>query len=479
MRNLRIALTATLFFGLPATALRADNWPQFRGPNARGRPEREAPLPDRFGADGPLAWKTPLPAGHSSPAVFGDRVYITGEREGKLTTFGLDRFTGRMLWEAVAPYERLEEIHAIGSRAQSSPATDGKRVVSFFGSCGLFCYDTSGNLLWRRPMGPFKNDFGAASSPILVDGRVILAQDHDTDSFLMSLDAQTGEVLWRTDRSEFPRNFCTPVIWEVAGRRQIVLAATLRIVGYDFETGTEVWTVNGISRIVNTTPVVGDDGRLYACCWAPGGDEEGRITAEPFAELTAAHDANSNGTLEKEELPEGPIKMRFTQIDRDKDSHITRDEHESMRRVFDSSHNMLVAIRPGGSGDITESHVAWRLNRHLPYCPSPVFYRNRLFMVKSGGILGIVNSQNGELVQQGRLTATGEYFSSPVAGDGKVYLLSQRGVLTVISADTGETLSTAELGADAYATPAVADGQMFVRTNEYLFCYGPAARQKE
>ena len=453
----------------------AGDWPQFRGPNAAGRAEREERLPDEIGPSTNVIWKTELPKGHSSPAIFGDRIYITAERGEQLFTIGLDRNSGRVLWEAEAPHEGLEAIHATGSHATPSPATDGSFVVSFFGSCGLFCYDQNGRFLWHKPMGPFKNDFGSGSSPILVDDRVILSQDHDTDSFVMAIDKYSGKELWKTDRSEFPRNYCTPVIWEVDGKKQIVVAATLRIVGYDFETGKEQWTVRGIARIINMTPVFGEDGTMYAACWAPGGDETDRISTAPFAEFIAEHDADRNGTLTIGEVPAGPIKERFTQIDRDKDGQITREEYESMRLVFEAARNVVLAIRPGGLGDITNTHVLWRYNKQIPYCPSPVYYRGQLFMIRSGGILAVVDAKTGQALKLGRISATGEYFSSPVAGDGKVFMINQRGRLTVLEAGGDwRELSSADFGEDAYASPAIADGRIYIRTNGHLYCFGLA-----
>ncbi|MGE5195511.1 MAG: PQQ-binding-like beta-propeller repeat protein [Deltaproteobacteria bacterium] len=467
------AILACLIAATLTMPLSAGNWAQFRGPNATGLAERDEPLPDEIGPQTNVVWKAALPKGHSSPAIFGDRIYVTGESEGKLLTIALDRATGAILWQAEAPHAALEEVHKTASHATPSPATDGNVVVSFFGSCGLFCYDQSGKLLWNIPMGPFKNDFGSGSSPILVDDRVILCQDHDTDSFLMAVDKITGRQLWKTDRSEFPRNYCTPVIWEVNGKKQIVVAATLRIVGYDFETGRELWTVRGVARIVNMTPVIGDDGILYAACWSPGGDETDRISTAPFAEVVAAQDANKNGTIEEAEAPDGPVKQRFTQIDRDKDGRITREEYESMRRVFEAARNGVLAIRPGGKGDITDTHVLWRYTKAIPYCPSPVLYHGQIFMIRSGGILAVVDAKTGELLRQGRVSATGEYFSSPVAGDGKVFMINQRGKLTVLDAAPGwREISSADFGEDAYASPAIADGRIYVRTSGHLYCFG-------
>ncbi|MGH7136596.1 MAG: PQQ-binding-like beta-propeller repeat protein, partial [Pirellulales bacterium] len=229
--------------GRAAHGLAEASWPQFRGVNGSGVASNGGRLPEKIGPETNVLWKIDVPPGHSSPVVFGDRIYLTAVRDGDLLTMALDRRRGKTLWEAKAPHEALEAIHRIGSHAQSTPATDGEHVVSFFGSSGLVCYDSAGHQLWIHRMGPFKNDFGAGSSPILVDDRVILCQDHDTDSFLAAYDKSSGELLWKTDRSEFARNYCTPVVWEVEGRKQIVVAATLRVVGYDFLTGRQLWTV--------------------------------------------------------------------------------------------------------------------------------------------------------------------------------------------------------------------------------------------
>lgn len=473
IRKFPLPVLAGLALVLCGTSLRAGNWAQFRGPNASGRPELDAPLPDAIGPTTNVVWKVALPKGHSSPAIFGKRIYVTAERDNKLFTIALDRQTGEKVWEAEAPHEMLEEIHAAASHATPSPATDGSIVVSFFGSCGLFAYNKDGKFLWHKPMGPFKNDFGSGTSPILVDDRVILCQDHDTDSFLMAVDKLSGKTLWTTDRSEFPRNYCTPVIWEVAGKKQIVVAATLRIVGYDFETGKELWTVRGVARIVNMTPVIDENNILYAACWSPGAESNDRITTVPYADLIAECDANKNGTIEAGEAPVGPVKERFTQIDRDKNGHITKDEYDSMRRVFESAQNVVVAIKPGGTGDITDTHVLWKYTKQIPYCPSPVYYRGQLFMIRKGGILAIVDTKTGESLKQGRIAATGDYFSSPVAGDGKVFMIDQRGKLTVLEASpAGREISTADFGEDAYACPAIADGKIYVRTSGHLYCFG-------
>jgi len=476
MQRLTRSAASALLLVLLVPDIRAADWPQFRGPNCSGRADGPG-LPADIGPSTNVVWKTALPPGHSSPVVVGDRVYLTAVRDGKLLTLALDRGNGKVLWEAEAPTTTLEKVHKIGSHAQPSPAADGERVVSFFGSSGLFCYDRAGRALWNRPLGPFKNDFGAGSSPILVGDWVVLCQDHDQDSFLMALDKRTGKTVWKTDRSEFLRGYCTPVVWDSGGSKQLVVAGTLRVVGYDLATGKEVWTVRGISRTVCMTPVVGADGLLYVAGWAAGGDADARIEVEPFDDVIKRLDKNGNGKLEKDELTAGPIAERFTQVDLDKDGSITREEYERFRQLFLKGQNVILAIRPGGKGDVTESHVAWRNTKQVPFCASPLYAGGVVFTVKDGGFLSSLDARDGTLLKRERLPVTGNYYSSPVSGDGKVYLLSERGRLTVVSAAKDwRVLKTSDFEEDVYATPAVVDGRIYLRTAGHLYCFGPGAR---
>jgi outer membrane protein assembly factor BamB len=193
----------------------------------------------------------------------------------------------------------------------------------------------------------------------------------------------------------------------------------------------------------------------------------------PFAEMLAKHDQDKNGTLELGEMPAGPLKDRFNQIDADKDGHITLKEFQKIRDIVDKAVNRMVAIKPGGSGDITESHVLWAQEKYLPYVPSPLCYQGHLFMVKNGGILTSVECKNGTVVKQERVAGTASYYASPVGGDGKIYVVSQRGELTVISAQgQWQEISRARMGEDVFATPALVDGKIYLRTAGHLYCFG-------
>jgi len=466
----RIAAAFCLLAG-PIAA--GDSWPQFRGPNGSGRPSVDAPLPSEIGPTKNFIWSTELPGGHSSPVIVGERIFLTAERDTHLVTLALERSTGKVLWERDAGNERLEEIHPIGSHAQPSPAADSERVVVFFGSYGLFCYDHCGALLWKVPLGPFKNNYGAGSSPILRGGLVILNQDHDIDSFLLAVDKRTGKVVWKADRSEFPRGFSTPIIWENGGRDQIVVTGGLRVCGYDPDKGRELWTVRGSARTCSMTPVVGNDGTLFVTEWTPGGDETDRIVADPFDELIARYDVNKNHQLERDEVPRGPLGSRFDQIDRDKNGHITAREYEWARNIFNSAQNATLAISPGPQGDATATHVRWRAAKNLPYIPSPVFFRGSLYMIKNGGIVSCVDATTGKLLKQKRAPGAHDYYGSPVIGDGKLFVVDVAGLATVFTATPElKVVSQADFDEPTYATPALVDGHIYLRTGKRLYCFG-------
>ena len=457
----------------PADDVTARTWPQFRGHNSSGRAARGQTLPTKI-EPGNAKWATELPPGHSSPVVFEDRIYLTAVRDNStLVTLAVDRETGKVLWEKVAPHEKLEQIHQIGSYAQCTPATDGDVVVSMFGSSGLFAYDREGKELWNLRMGPFNNEFGAGTSPIITGEKVILVQDHDTDSFLLAVDKRTGKELWRTDRSEFPRNYCSPILWETGGKQTVAVAATLRVVGYDVETGKEVWTVRGLSRAVCMTPVVGEDGSLYVAGWARGGDVDERISIPEWSVATKDWDADKNGTLEEKELPSGnDIQRRFGQFDRDKTGSITEAEYVWYRDVFETAVNRVIAIRPGGTGDLTESNVAWEYRKFLPFCSSPLAANGYVFLVKNGGIVTSLDGHSGEAIETGRVPGTGNYYASPVTGDNKVYFGDEKGHVSVISSFAEwKTLHDADFGEGIYGTPAIVDGRIYLRTNGHLYCF--------
>lgn len=431
------------------------------------------PLPVDFSDQSQLMWKRPLLPGNSTPCVYGNSVFLTTfEKETKqLATVAVNRLTGEILWQRKSPVGKLESFHQVGSPATCTPACDGKRLYVFFGSYGLLCYDLDGKLLWEKTMGPFQDEFGAASSPVLVDGKVILNQDHDLNCFLIALDGETGKIVWKTPRAGFTRSYSSPVVWNQNGRQELVVAGSLQLTAYDIKTGEKTWWVRGLSRIVDTTPAIAN-GRIYMATWTPGGDQGSRIAMEPFPTALKQFDKNGDQEIAKEELTPGPVLQRFFRIDLNQNGKLDAEEWAKHAKVFELAQNVAIAVKPGGKGDVTDTHVEWIHRRGLPTVPSPLVYQDVMYFVKDSGILSTLDARTGELSRQGRLKGQGNYYASPVAGDGKVYLASERGVVTVLkAAGKWEVLSTHDFKERIMATPVIADGKVYLRTDKGLYCY--------
>jgi outer membrane protein assembly factor BamB len=247
--------------------------------------------------------------------------------------------------------------------------------------------------------------------------------------------------------------------------------------------GHELWSCQGMARVSNATPVAGD-GFLVVSSWNVGGDDGDRVTMAPFDEFLAANDANHDGVLTKDEFPPGPVKDRFSQMDVNKDGKVTREEYEHMRDMFAQAVNQLFAIQPGGHGDITKTHVLWTVSRHLPYVSSPLCYDGRIYAIKNGGLASCYEARTGKIIYQAeRLDAPGDYYSSAVGADGRVYVASQKGTVVVIDAGSDATqlhvLARNAIGEQVFATPAILDGRIYLRTEKHLFAFGENAKAKE
>ncbi|VTR94432.1 pyrrolo-quinoline quinone : Pyrrolo-quinoline quinone OS=Chthoniobacter flavus Ellin428 GN=CfE428DRAFT_1721 PE=4 SV=1: PQQ_2 [Gemmata massiliana] len=469
-------LIAILALGLSAGAgMSADPalaWPQFRGPNGSGIAEGQKP-PVEFGPNKNVKWKVAVPSGFSSPIVAGDNLVLTAFEDGKLYTIAYNRATGKEAWRAEAPAKQIEPFHKTeGSPAASTPVTDGTRIISYFGSCGVFCYNLSGKELWRHEMPtvstPF--DFGTGVSPILADGVVVLVRDENKDPKILTIDAATGTLIWVKKR-ESKSAFCTPVVSDTPAGKQIIVPGYGRMIGYDFKTGDEKWTVIGMPAAACTTPVVAD-GTLFFAGWAPGDD----VKLPSFDALLKESGDEKLGYITRDGLEKTPLKGFFDNQDFDHDGKLTRAEWDEALRIVSASKNSAFALKLGGSGDVTKSHVLWKQTKGLPYVPSGIVCEGQFVLVKDGGLVTAYDTKTGKAIyEQERAVANGRYYSSPVAANGHIYFAClDNGAITVLKAGADDPEVVArnpKLNERVAATPVIADNALYVRTAGFLYAF--------
>jgi outer membrane protein assembly factor BamB len=432
------------------------------------------PLPGRFDAPTKLRWRTRVDSGQSTPILSNGRIFLTTYRaaDRELATVALDRGSGQVLWKQKAPAEHIEQLHpTMGNPAAATPACDGERVFVFFGSYGLIGYDLEGRKLWEHALGPFRDEYGASSSPMLVEDKVILCEDHDIDSFLIALDARTGKTLWKAPRPNAVRSYATPMVWTCGGRQQLLVAGALELAGYDPANGEKLWWVNGLARIVIPAPVpVGDT--MFMASWTPGGDVGAKLTLDPWKTALEKWDRNNDGKLSKDEITDRNVLERYNRMDLDQNARLDQAEWERHAEVFRRAQNAVLAIKPAGRGDLTDKAVVWRYLRGTPYVPTPIVRNGILWMVKDGGIVTKLDAASGRLLSEERLPGPGSYYASPVAGDGKIYFASEGGVVSVV-ADGPEwrVISSHKFDGKIYGTPVLDGKRIFIRTEDTLYCY--------
>lgn len=462
-------------------------WPQFRGPGARGIAAGEQPLPVTFDAEHHLLWKVAVSPGHSSPVVSGDRVFLTGADGDTLETLCLDRDSGAVRWRRALQVEALEKHYEVNSTASPTPCTDGQRVFVAFGSFGLICYDLDGGEVWRRELPLAKNTFGSAASPIVAGDRLIFVRDTDEESWLEAMRTDTGATVWKVDRTGFRSAWSTPVAWHHDDVDELLVYGAFRLTAYDLHDGKERWSVPGLADEPCITPVTGD-GLVFVTSYNMRTNPE-VIGLPAFADLLRDYDLDKDGQLSRAEVQpnqsilsrvdadgEGdhPLRGFFRFLDADRDGQLTETEWAKMAAWLGTfKHaNALLAIRPPGEAG-GEAKIVWQHPRGVPECPSPLYHDGRVYLVKNGGIASCLDARSGELRYQERLRAGGPRYASPVVGDGKIYAASARGVVTVYAVgDELRVLAQNDLKERIMATPALVDGKIYVRTERHLWVFG-------
>ena len=418
-------MRSVVLFFFVAGLIRAENWPGWRGPSGDGVSAGKG-IPTKWSSTENIAWKIPVPGeGHSSPIVWGDKVFLTSSltEKNKRILLCIDRLSGQTVWQRDVVQSPPETVHRLNSRASGTPATDGKQVYVTFmraegdeviapnvgserlitpGKIIVAAYDLDGNEKWKTNVGDFLSAHGFNTCPVLFEDLVILNGDHDGNAYLVALDRQSGRQRWRTRRENKTRSYVTPIIREIDGITQMILSGSLCIASYDPRNGKRHWIVDGPTEQFVASMVY--DGKYV---FATGGYPE-----------------------------------RHT-----------------------------LAIRPGGKGNVTDTHIAWRTTRGAAYVPSPIISGRYLLMVADSGIASCFEARTGKRHWMERLP--GGHSPSPVSADGLVYFVSDRGVTTIIRpSETFAVIAKNELGEPVSASPAISQGQIFLRTHQNLYCIG-------
>lgn len=430
-----------------------------------------------------------MSTGEGSPAIWGDRIFLSeyDDDSGELRVVAVDRLSGSILWRKAVPSEEIERHHPSASPATATPAVDAERVYVYFGSHGLTAFDHEGNVAWDYPMPMARMREGSGVSPVIIGNRVILNRDERRRASIVALDASSGELVWRREHptSSGGGGHATPMLWN----GQLIVHRPGEAVALDLKTGERVWWVK-MNTKAGGTPVATKK-LLYVPAFNNWGEPDLIGNMVDFATALKRYDANSNGLIELAELPEdlhlsqrpearnirnGDLawQARWPARSRDtnKDGSLNAEEWARLQSFGRLREHGLTAIEPGGQGNVSDSHVAWQETKAVPETGSPVVFDNRVYMVKNGGIVSCMNAERGELAYRKRLGATGTYYSSPIVIGGNIYVASGEGVIVVFkSGDQFEVLARNDLGEEIKATPAAADGVLYVRTAAHLYAF--------
>ena len=459
---------AFLLFGLVAAG--AENqWPQFRGPNGSGV-DFSAGYPVEFSPSKNVVWKTAIPFAQSSPILAGGHVYLTASELGKLLTICLDAKTGHELWRRALPRKTPQAVFRANDPASPTPVADEYGVIAFFAEFGLVAYSSDGKDRWNVRLGPFKNFYGMAASPILAGDMVVQVCDHQSGSFLLAVDRKTGTQRWRTERPDSEIGWSTPMVFRPSqGPAQLIVLGSTRLDSYYLDTGESRWWMPvGTAGSLGTPVATGST--LFVSTLS---SSEPMIPA--FSSVLTMYDKEHDGRLSHDEFKgDKELGEHFGWIDGNSDGFITEAEWNKARSLGAGEFGAIALEPEKLRGRLESSAVRWRFKKNLPYVPAPLVYRDVYFMVRDGGIITSLDAATGSLLKEGRTRdALGEYYSSPVAADGKVFLASSEGKITVLKAAAEwEVLHVNDLSDEVRATPALSEGRIYVRTHGTLYCFG-------
>lgn len=465
---------ATLAFLLLAPFQEPAAWCRFRGPNGTGM--ASGSYPAEIGPGKHERWSVVVPPGNSSPTLSTTRVFLTGLEGEELVTFALERADGKLAWKKSVPRVRATKFHPDNHSAAASVAVARGVVVAFFDEFGLVAYDHDGKELWRDPLGPFDNAYGLGASPIVVGDVVVLAVDQATNSFVAGFGLADGKERWRVARPLAISGHVTPIVARTAdGVDEVLLAGSFLLDAYDAKSGERRWWLDGLPAEMKSVPVLAD-GKLYLHGYASPLNELGStIALPPFDEALKQFDQDKDGRVGERELPDPRLTNYFVYFDLVPDGGLDRHEWELLIPSVSAVNSALCVELGGGRGPLPAARVRWRYHKGISQLPAPLVLGDVYWMLADqGGLVTQLDPRTGELLGKERLEhAVDTYYAAPVAGDGKVYLLSHGGKLSVLAAHKGfELLAEADFAETCYATPALEDGVVYLRTATKLYAFG-------
>lgn len=409
-----------------ASSAFAGDWTRFRGPDGLGV-STDTNVPVAFAADNYL-WKTELPGkGNSSPIISKGKVFLQAATAdgAKRMLLCQNATTGKIEWSKETPGGSAK-THAKNSLASSTPAADGERVYTVFwngSTISLSAWTYSGELLWNKDLGKFVSQHGPGLSPMVVGDRVVLNIDQDDLAEVVAFDSKSGNEIWRKSRKAYRACYTTPFLWEKGGKTSIVISSTAGVTAYDPKDGAVTWNWNWE--------------------WKPTPKAKGK--------------GGSGGPLRNVGAPILHNGMFFA-ISGDGGG----DRH-------------MVALKADGTGDVTDKALAWEKKKSTPYVPMVLGKGDHIYWISDKENKAICAvAKTGEVVWEERLSGSGEVSASPVLIDGKIYSITESGRVSVFPANPAkfELLAENDLKETVYASPAVADGKLFIRGSKHLFCIG-------
>jgi outer membrane protein assembly factor BamB len=475
-------------------------WPGFRGINCSGIAASEQDPPVLFNPEKNVLWTVALPDGYSSPSIWGKNIFITGvDTENKLLKmFCINRANGKIKWVRDIEVEEFEKATGLNSPASATPATDGESVYFYFSSYGLLCYNFHGDLQWELKIPLATSRHGMGTSPIVSGDLVILNfLGQWNDPRIIAVNKNDGNIRWKYSAPKTDNynpdsydiwgntdSYATPIIYN----DQVIINTNNEIAGYSSKTGEQIWSFfNGCPDAV-VTPVIGKD-LLYVNGQSTIGNPYMLAQFPELDTLLVKRDKNKDSMLDKKEMedftfqqypekPEVSMTIKFNNYfwlwDHNRDEFIDETEWKMTKAFSDSQYKTqgIKAIKLGGTGNVSLINLVWNNAEQATHVSSPLYYKNRVYIIRDGGIASCFNAENGELIYKERLGAAGAYFSSPIVANDRIYVASRKGVVTVFEAgDSLKILAQNDLKEDINATPAIIGNKLYLRTYGHLYAF--------